>query len=223
MPRSGYTHIEVLLDRSGSMAEIKEDMEGGYNTFLQEQQEQPGEATVGLSQFDTTFDVVYSLQPVAKAPKLNLEPRGGTALIDAICKGVDALGQTLRNIPEHRRPAQVIYMIITDGQENSSREFRLADVQSRISRQRDQYGWEFMFLGANQDALMEARQYGIPAAAAMTYDSNSVGTSNAYAAASSNVSSLRGGRIGNIQFTEEERQAASKSGSGSSTTTPSQP
>lgn len=210
MPRIGYTHIQVLLDRSGSMEDIKTDMEGGFNHFLAEQQAIPGYATIGLSQFDTEYDIVYSMLRLDDAPNLVLDPRNGTALHDALCKSVDELGRQLRTMPEHQRPDKVIFVIITDGAENSSKEFRIGDVNQRIKIQSDHYGWEFVFLGANQDAIAVGRSYGIKASNSMTYRPTPAGAANTYAALSTNVAATRSG-VGGIDFTDEEREAANSS------------
>lgn len=209
MSRTGYTHIEVLLDRSGSMEDIKSDMEGGFNTFLAEQKDVTGYATIGLTQFDTEHETVYSMLPIKEAPSLRLAPRGGTALIDALCRSIDDLGKRLRSKPESERPEKVIFVIITDGYENSSRRHVRADANQRITRQREDYQWEFIFLGANQDAIAEAHKYGIPMASSMTYDSGAIGVRNFTNSLSANVTATRATGAG-INFNDADRAAATK-------------
>lgn len=207
MPKSGYTHVEVLLDRSGSMEEIKEDMEGGFNSFLDDQRRESGYATIGLTQFDTVHETVYAMLPVKSAPRLNLDPRGGTALIDALCRSIDDLGTRLRTMSDNERPEKVIFVIITDGHENSSRKHRRSDVHDRITRQRDKYQWDFVFLGANQDAIAEARSYGIPMASTMDFATSRSGIGSTYSVLSSNVTNSRNTGA-STNFTKADREAA---------------
>lgn len=169
------TLIVVVLDRSGSMATIQKDVEGGFNEFIKTQRETPGECNVSLYQFDTHYEAVYKDVPVNSVKPLTLTPRGSTALLDAIGTTINSVGETLRSTPEEQRPGKVLVMIITDGQENASREFTKKAVFDTITHQREKYNWEFTFLGANQDSIAEASAIGIHANS-VTFSASAVGT-----------------------------------------------
>lgn len=165
-----YTDIVVLLDRSGSMSSIKESMERAFNTFIKEHKAVPS-TKLTLIQFDdhNPQQVVYQGVPIGSAEKLTLKPRGNTPLLDAFCEAIDKTGERLSEMSEADRPDQVLFVVITDGQENASSKYRRADVSKRVTNQRENYKWQFIYLGANQDAISEAASFGIPLQWAMTY------------------------------------------------------
>lgn len=208
----GYTHITAVLDRSGSMQSTKLDAEGGFNTFLQEQRALPGKATISLVQFDTVFEPVYEMRPIAEAPPLVLEPRGYTALLDAIGRAINGLGAQLSTLSEECRPEKVIVVIITDGGENASKEFHSDQILKMIAHQRDVYKWEFVFIGANQDAIATAASIGIGAGNALSYAANAVGTRSAYASLSNATAAFRNGDAINVSFSEEDRRRQQQAG-----------
>jgi hypothetical protein len=162
--RSDLTDITLVVDRSGSMEAVREDAEGGVNAFLREQAQQPGEALLTLVQFDTHYEFVHQGVPVKDAPGYKLVPRGCTALLDAVGRAINETGDRLAKTAETDRPGLVVFVIVTDGHENASREFSKAKVKEMIDRQQSQYHWQFTFLGANQDAFAEAGGMGIDAA-----------------------------------------------------------
>lgn len=172
-----YTDITVLLDRSGSMETIQKDMEGAFNTFLKEHKANPS-TRITLIQFDDRDDqdVVYQNVPVTVADQLTLRPRGWTPLFDAFCKAIDNTGKRLANIPESDRPDQVLMVVITDGLENKSTHYTRKDVRDRVSHQKDAYKWQFVYLGANQDAIAEAATFGIDRNWAIQYKPSAIGT-----------------------------------------------
>ena len=205
------THIEFVLDRSGSMQSIKSDIEGGFDAFIGGQRTQPGECTVSLAQFDQQYEVVYTERPVADVPALDLQPRGGTAMLDAIGRSIITLGERLAALPEDARPGVVIMAIMTDGMENASREWTHAALKSLIEQQTRDYNWQFLYMGADQDAVEVGTGIGIPATRALTYgrDSSQV----AMAAGATMVSGLRragatGARLSTIVFSDSDRAAA---------------
>lgn len=183
-----YTDITVLLDRSGSMELIKPAMEEAFNTFIQEHKKVPS-TRISLVQFDGSldYDVVYQNVPITVAEKLTLYPRGSTPLLDAFCKTIDATGARLRNMPETERPDQVLMVVITDGQENSSKEFKREDVKSRVTRQQNDYNWQFVYLGANQDSFAEAASFGIQPQRVLNYAATMQGVRGASAALAHNT------------------------------------
>jgi len=213
--KDNATDISVVLDRSGSMSVVKPDTIGGFNTFLKDQKAAPGEARLTLAQFDTEYEIVHDGKPIGDVPDLNdstFVPRGNTALLDAIGRTINATGKRLSDMPEADRPAKVVFVIITDGQENSSREFTVGKVNEMISHQRNVYGWQFIFLGANQDAIATAAAYGIAKGSSLTYAANSVGTQALFASASSNVRTFRAGTNANASFTDEDRKKQQAAG-----------
>jgi hypothetical protein len=207
--KQGYTDITIVLDRSGSMADVAADTIGGFNTFLDEQKKNPGHTHLTLRQFDDQHEIVYS-RPIAEVPPLDngiFRPRGSTALLDAIGLAINETGQRLRALPEADRPEHVIVAIITDGLENASRTFTRASVFQMIAHQRDAYKWQFTFIGANQDAITEAGRIGIPQFAALNYSGGPIGTRNAFRGLSNKVSDV-GVRGMSISYSEAERSSA---------------
>ncbi|MDO5286003.1 MAG: VWA domain-containing protein [Actinomycetia bacterium] len=213
MTRSSLTHIELLLDRSGSMQSIKTDVEGGFDAFMEEQRRQPGECTVSLAQFDDRYEVVYTARPLAEVPPLALSPRGTTAMLDAIGRSVTELGARLAALPENERPGTVIVAIMTDGMENASREWTYDAVKKLITQQEEVYSWVFLYLGADQDAVQVGAQMGIAADQSMTFDRQR--SREAYGAVAASVSAYRQAsdlpmaeRRARAAFTDDQRRTA---------------
>ena len=202
--------IAVLLDRSGSMETIKSDTEGGFNAFIDGQRNEPLEVRVTLAQFDTDYDVVYANRPVLEVPRLELQPRGGTALYDALGKLITDVGAELAALPEHERPGRVVVVVLTDGHENSSREWTHDAVSAAIRRQQSEYSWDFLFLGANMDAVAIGQQLGFQADRSMTYAASADGVTNAMSAAAGYVSRKNAAPVGAAVagFSDEDRAAA---------------
>lgn len=170
MPNADKTEIVVILDRSGSMASLKADMEGGFETFRTKQAAQRGDCVLTLVQFDTeSTDVVHEALPISKVPALVLEPRGATPLLDAVGDTITSVGERLARTAEPDRPGRVLVLIITDGEENSSHRFDKGDVQRMVKHQEDVYKWAFVYLGANVDAFAEAGSMAISPAMAAAY------------------------------------------------------
>jgi hypothetical protein len=201
------TTIALLVDRSGSMQSVKNDAEGAIAAFIEAQRAVPGQCLVRLSDFDTEYRDVYPLTPIADVPAYTLEPRGGTALLDGIGRLVTGLGAELAARPEAERPGQVIVVVQTDGQENSSREWDQQGVNALLTQQREQYSWDFVFLGAGPDAIRTATSYGFAAGSSIAYTPSGAGTRSVVAAAASYVTRSRTGRAA-AAFTEEERGSA---------------
>ena len=200
------TDITVLLDRSGSMASVQSDVEGGFARFLEDQRKLPGDCGLSLTQFDSEgIDEVYVARPVAEAPPLRLKPRGMTPLLDAVGRTIGRAGTRLASMPEHRRPGRVLFVIITDGRENASREFSKDRIRELIERQRQVYQWEFIYLGANVDAFAEAGGLGIDAAYAAGFTASPAGVHQAFMVMSRRCRDFRSGR--SSALTEEDREA----------------
>ena len=161
---TNLTEIAYVLDRSGSMDPMIESAIAGFNEFLQEQLDTPGDANLSLLLFDNEFLSLYNSTPLEDVRDLTTEdyvPRGSTALLDAIGLTIESLGQKLAALPEEERPGTVIVAIFTDGYENASTRFTFEKIQQVITHQRTNYQWEFLFLGANEDAIATATRMGI--------------------------------------------------------------
>jgi hypothetical protein len=207
--KTNLSDITVVLDRSGSMSTVADDTIGGFNTFLDEQKAAPGEANFTLVQFDTEYEFVHKGRSVRDVPALTrqtFQPRGGTALLDAIGRAVQETGSRLDAMPESDRPAHVIFVILTDGQENSSKEYTREKVFGIIDHQRTAYSWTFLFLGANQDAIQAGAGLGIPMANAMNYAANAVGTPKAFAATNKAVLRARTGQSAHYSQSDRDEQ-----------------
>lgn len=191
MTKPNYTHLSLIVDRSGSMVSIKDDAEGGINTLIKEQAEVPGEITVSLYHFDTVYEKVFGPIPASDAPVYRLVPRGGTALLDATAKAIVETGEFLAGLPENQRPDKVIFVVATDGQENSSREYNRQQVKDMVDVQTKDYKWEFIYLGANVNAFAEAHSLGF--AGSSQYQGTGASTRGVYGAAST---ALRTARVG---------------------------
>lgn len=215
MTNPNLTHIAFLLDRSGSMHSIKDDTEGGFNAFIAEQRQQGGECRVTLAQFDNEYEEVYRDLPLAEVPALRLVPRGSTALLDSIGRLVTSTGERLAALPEDERPGIVIVGIMTDGHENASREWTHPAVKALIEQQTKTYGWQFLYLGADQDAIEVGSSIGVAAANSMTYSRGKVAA--VMAATSRNIGRTRAAMAAGataeqaaklIAFDDEQRAAS---------------
>lgn len=192
--------IVIVLDRSGSMQAVKTDTEGGLRAFLAEQADVPGETRVTLRQFDSQHDTVFENVPLADVPDFQLKPRGMTALLDAIGTTISTVAEQVAAMAEDVRPSEVIVVILTDGHENASTEWKLPQVKSLISARQDG-GWTFVFLGADQDAISVGGSMGIRAETSIAYAS--AHTEAAMSTAGKSVA--RGSVSGLHGFTDDER------------------
>ena len=169
MTDTNLTHLYFLLDRSGSMVSLREDTIGGFDTFIAEQRTAPGRCRVTLAQFDNEYDEVYADRDIATVPSLVLVPRGSTALLDALGRLVVTAGERLAALPEQDRPGSVVVGVMTDGYENASRDWTHDRIKALIEQQSHEYGWQFLYLGADQDAIEEGAKMGFAAGKSMTY------------------------------------------------------
>lgn len=204
MTDQNFTAIAVLMDRSGSMQLIKTDAEGALNSFVEEQRKVDGKATLRLSQFDNEYETVFESVDLADVKPITLQPRGSTALNDGIGHLVTDFGAELAAMPEDERPGKVLVVIVTDGHENSSREWSVNTVRDLVEAQRDKYGWEFVFLAAGQDAVLTGQSYGFSAGSSLTFDTANIGTTSSML--STYTTTYRG--AGKASFSDEDRAAA---------------
>lgn len=193
MTRKNYTHITFVVDRSGSMVSLKKDAEGGINTFFNEQKKVKGKCTYSIYQFDTTFETVASGKDISEFETYHLIPAGGTALYDAQWNAINLTGKFLRDLPEKERPSKVIFITVTDGEENSSREIYgpagLSKLKKLVQQQETDYSWEFIYIGANQDAFAVGQSFGV--SRSMTYAGTGASTAGTYANLTYTVSNAR--------------------------------
>jgi hypothetical protein len=219
--KKDYTHISMIIDKSGSMESLLKDTIGGFNTFIQTQKETPGECTVSLTTFNTSVCSNYLFKPIIMVEDLtpfSYRPGGGTALYDAIAITIDGCGRALAALSEESRPEKVIVVIITDGEENSSRSFSRQMVKDKITEQSSKYNWEFIFLGANIDAEAIGCSLGIKGDMSMTFAANSEGVGATFGSVSANLSSYRSMSVQSTTapdykfFTETDRAAQAKAG-----------
>lgn len=194
MTRSDLTHLFFLLDRSGSMQSIKADTEGGFAAFIDEQRRAvAGDCRVTLAQFDNAYEVVYSDRPLAEVPPLVLEPRGSTALLDSMGRLISDAGAGLAALPEDRRPGTVVVAVMTDGHENASKEWTHAAIRSLVEQQTTAYHWQFLYMGADQDAIEVGASIGVDAGHAVTYGRGKA--REAMAVTSAKIADLRSARL----------------------------
>ena len=181
--KKNLTELVFILDRSGSMAGLEADTIGGFNAMIEKQRGEPGEAVISTVLFDNETEVIYDRLPLDRVPALTEKEyyvRGCTALLDAVGGAIHHIGNVHKYAREEDRPEKTLFVITTDGLENASRRYTYDKVKAMIERQRETYGWEFLFLGANIDAAREAARFGIRADCAADYHADSIGTEAVY-------------------------------------------
>ena len=192
--KQNLTELVFILDRSGSMQGLEKDTIGGFNAMIEKQKKEPGEAFVSTVLFDDRVEVLHDRVPLREVRPITEQEyyvRGCTALLDAIGGAIHHIGNIHKYARPEDVPARTLFVITTDGMENASRRYTAPQVKADIRRQKERYGWEFLFLGANIDAVETAGHLGIAPDRAVNYHSDSVGTRLNYAAMSQAVSSLR--------------------------------
>ena len=192
--KKNLTEMVFLLDRSGSMGYLTDDTIGGFNSMIEQQKKEDGEAYVTTVLFNGTHYMLHDhvdineVQPMTRSDYMAY---GMTALLDAVGTTINSIGERLANTPEEERPEKVIFVITTDGYENDSKEFTRDKVKDMIEHQQNKYSWVFMFLGANMDAVEEAGKYGINSSFAATYTASDIGTTSLYSCTSKAISNIR--------------------------------
>lgn len=195
--KKNFTEIVFILDESGSMSDLKSDTIGGFNSLLEKQKSEEGEAVVSTVLFSTESRVLHDRVPIEEIGKMTDKdycPGGGTALLDAVGDAVKHIGNIHKYARDEDVPEHTLFVITTDGMENSSRHFSAAKVKKMISRQQEKYGWEFVFLGANIDSAETAESIGICRDTAVDYCCDTVGCAVQYDAMSEAVSTVRKGK-----------------------------
>ena len=192
--KKNLTEIVFILDRSGSMGGLEEDTIGGFNAMIQKQKGEAGEAYVSTVLFDNHTEVIHDRVDIQKIQPLTRKDyyvRGCTALLDAVGKSIRHIGNVHKYAREEDRPEKTLFIITTDGMENASRAYSYDRVREMIEHQKEKYGWEFLFLGANIDAAREAARFGITEECAADYHADHEGTAVIYEAMSEAVCSVR--------------------------------
>ena len=192
--KKNLTELVMILDRSGSMSGLESDTIGGYNSMLKKQRETEGEVLVSTVLFDHRIEVLHDRVPLGRVADITEEDyytRGSTALLDAVGGAIHHIGNVHKYAREEDRPEKTIFVITTDGMENASHEYSYARVKQMVERQKEKCGWEFLFLGANIDAVKTAGRVGICADRAANYNSDHEGTLLHYEVLSETVSAMR--------------------------------
>ncbi len=186
--------LVFILDRSGSMSGLEKDTIGGFNSMLEKQRKEPGDAVVSTVLFDNETEVIHDRIAIADIPSLTDNEyfvRGCTALLDAVGGAIHHIGNVHKYARKEDVPEKTLFIITTDGMENASRHYTYDKVSAMIERQKERYGWEFIFLGANIDAAAEARRFGIDESMSVNYKCDEVGTALNYKVISEAITSVR--------------------------------
>ena len=194
--RKNLTELVFNRERTRSMGGLEMDTIGGFNAMIEKQRGEPGEAFVSTVLFDNQSEVIHDRIPIGKMPQLTDKEyyvRGCTALLDAVGSAIHHIGNVHKYAREEDRPEKTLFVITTDGMENASRRYGYDQVHEMITRQKEKYGWEFLFLGANIDAAREAARFGIAQEHAANYHADSKGTAVIYEAMGEAVRNIRSG------------------------------
>lgn len=199
------TEIVLVVDRSGSMYSCRDEAEGGINAFIEDQQKLDGEANFTLVQFDSEYEFIHEGVDINEVPKYTLHPRNSTALLDATGRAIQETGERLSKMDEKDRPGLVVFVITTDGEENSSHEYNLEQVKNMITEQQDKYNWQFTFLGAGIDAFGAGGSMGYAKGGIANCNSRNYG--DTFIAASANVGRMRGATMSDDEVKNEYTSA----------------
>ena len=190
------TELVFILDRSGSMSGLEQDTIGGFNSMIEKQKKEPGDAVVSTVLFDNHSEVIHDRVRLERVPRMTDKDyfvRGCTALLDAVGGAIHHIGNVHKYAMAEDRPEKTLFVITTDGMENASRNYDYARVKKMIQRQKEKYGWEFLFLGANIDAAAEAKRFGIDEDRAANYHCDPTGTALNFDVLAEAVCSVRAG------------------------------
>ena len=192
--KNNLTELVFILDKSGSMSGLESDTIGGFNSMLKKQKAVDGECCITTVLFDNNYELLHDridIHAVSEMTDKEYQVGGSTALLDAIGRTIHKIGSVQKNTAGEYRADKVMFVIITDGEENASREYSAEKVKAQIERQKGKYGWEFVFLGANIDAVQTAGRFGIAPSRAMNYVPDAEGTALNFEAMSASVASFR--------------------------------
>ena len=211
--KKGLTEIVFILDRSGSMSGLEADTIGGYNSMLDKQKKEEGEALISTVLFDDKIEILHDRKSLDKVQKITGKEyyvRGCTALLDAVGGAIHHIGRIQKEMPEDEKPEKTLFIITTDGMENASRNYSYDKVKKMVEKKKRKHHWEFVFLGANIDAVEVAGRFGVAANRAVRYESDSVGTALNFDVMSKMVSCARACKSAELMeaaFDEDEMLA----------------
>lgn len=194
--KENYTHVSICLDRSGSMSSMASEVVEGFNKFVEEQKKEEGKATISLAQFDDVYEVVHDFIDIKDMGGISLKPRNSTALLDAMGRTLEETRAKVLKMKEADAPSKVIFVFITDGFENASSKYNRKQIFEMIKdlkspERGDQINWEFVFIGANQDAIAEGGSYGIRSKSSMTMYASGDGAKLAFSSLTKGISTYR--------------------------------
>lgn len=189
MANKDLTEIVLVVDRSGSMYSCRDEAQGGINAFIDDQKKLKGKANFTLVQFDSEYEFVHEGVDIQDVPSFTLYPRNSTALLDAVGRAISETGERLASMDEKDRPGLVVFVITTDGEENSSHEYNATQIKEMVTEQQDKYNWQFTFLGAGIDAFGVGGDMGYAKGGIANCSTASYG--NTFVAASANVGRMR--------------------------------
>lgn len=192
--KKGLVEMVFILDRSGSMRGLEADTIGGFNSLIEKQKAQPGEAVISTVLFDDQFEVIHHRRNLTTIEALTTEQyyvRGSTALLDAIGRGIDKIRHVHQQLGQDNVPEKTIFVITTDGQENASREYHPIQLRRMVKEMQEKFQWEFLFLGANIDAFATAESFGIRKERAANYVHDGQGTKKNFEAMDMAITGLR--------------------------------
>ena len=192
--KENLTEIVCILDRSGSMRNLSKDTVEGYNSFIEKQKNEPGEAVLTTVLFNDEYQLLHDRKNIKDVSEMTINdyyPIGCTSLLDAIGKTIDDIGVKLAETKEEERPSKVIFMITTDGMENSSKKYSYDDIKTKVKHQQEKYSWEFIFIGANIDSYNEGSKLGFSESNISNYTADSIGTKSVYDAVYRTIADYR--------------------------------
>lgn len=214
--KKGLTELVFILDKSGSMSGLEKDTIGGYNSMLEKQKAVDGECRITTVLFDNNYELLHDridIRAVNPITEKEYQVGGSTALLDAIGRTIHKIGNAQKNTADDYRSEKVMFVIITDGEENASREYSADKVKAQIERQKTKYGWEFIFLGANIDAVQTAERFGIAPDRAVDYLADSAGTELNFKVMSAAVATFReAGTVDKACFEEIRKDVERRGG-----------
>lgn len=207
MPKTNLTSIVLVVDRSGSMADIAGATEDALKEFINGQKALDGDLTIDTVFFDDQYEErAVFIDPKSEDLDLSIQPRGMTALYDAVGKKINSFGQHLASLSEDERPTHVLFVIATDGHENKSVEFNVDRIAKLIKQQQDEWNWKFTFIGANQDAVLTAKSLNIGAESAITFAATNVGATSVVQSLGAYTAATRSGKM--AAYSDADRSAA---------------
>lgn len=213
--KKDLTELVFILDRSGSMSGLEDDTIGGYNALLEKQKKEAGEAIITTVLFDDKYELLHdriNLRGVEAITDKEYYVRGTTALLDAVGKTINKVRNVQKHTNQDEQAEHVMFVITTDGMENASREYSYEKVNKLINHQKENYGWEFIFLGANIDAIVTAERFGIDKDRAANYHADSEGTRLNYKVLSQAISNMRSNHVVSEDWKERIEEDFKKRG-----------